>query len=185
MQAGLLLLALVLTGVILVMILNPGFVNHLLTPVFQYISLFAILWDDNPWGALKFLLNKSLLAFAYKDPRSGLNLWTLEFDSITTLTYITVALVAAWIIQSCQPRKLRDPAAIFGLVGMGLIAFSVSYMTSIAHCSGPTWVGFVSLYGLGFDEFELYPAYQISCAALGLALLGTALYKMFTPAVRS
>jgi hypothetical protein len=58
--------------------------------------------------------------------------------------------------------------ALWGLV---LVAFSVTYMTSIEHCAGPTWTGFVALYGLGYSQFELNPLWQALCAVAGLLLM--------------
>jgi len=44
-------------------------------------------------------------------------------------------------------------------------------MSVVDHCAGPTWAGFVALYGIGASEFQLYPAYQIIAAVSGVALL--------------
>jgi len=173
-SAFFLVLSIVL-GLALIMLLNGGLVNHILTPILQYLSLFSILWDENPRGALQFILTKSVIAFTHKDPRSGLNLWTFEFDSITLAVYVLVAVFGGRLLLKLRanPRTHRWAGAT-GLTGCALLLFSVSYMTSIDHCSGATWVGFVSLYGLGFDEFELYTVWQWLCAGLGcLALAGS------------
>lgn len=154
------------------MILNGGLVNHLLTPVLQHISLFTVLWDENPMRAVQFLLTKSVIVFAHKDPRSGLNLWTYEFDSITLCVYIIIAFFCGKFVFKflVNPRRYRR-AALLGLLGSLLILISISYMTVIEHCAGATWVGFVSMYGMGFDEFELYPFWQWLCAGLGIIAL--------------
>lgn len=165
----------VAAGLASIVLLNGGMVNHVLIPIAQYMSLFAILWDDNPLGALQFLLTKSVITFTHKDPRSGLNLWTYEFDSITIAVYALVAGFGGRLLLKLfsNPRNYRW-AAIVGLSGCALVIIAASYMTSIEHCSGATWVGFVSLYGMGFDEFELYPVWQWLCAGLGvLALAGS------------
>jgi hypothetical protein len=162
-------------GLILIMLLNGGIVNHILIPIAQYLSLFTILWDEKPLGALQFLLTKSVITFAHKDPRSALNLWTYEFDSITIIIYALVAGFGGRLLLKffSHPRNYRW-ATIVGLSGCTLVIFSVSYITSIAHCSGATWAGFVALYGMGFDEFELYPFWQWLCAGLGcIALAGS------------
>jgi hypothetical protein len=59
------------------------------------------------------------------------------------------------------------PMLIFFLCAF-MISFSVSYMTVLEHCSGATWVGFVTLYGLGINEFDLYPVYQFIFAIIGI-----------------
>ena len=164
----------VIVGLLLIMLLNGSLVNHILIPIAQYLSLFAILWDENPLGALQFLLTKSVVAFAHKDPRTGLNLWTYEFDSITLIVYALVAGYGGRLLLkfSNNPRNYRWATAA-GLTGCALVMTSVSYMTSIEHCSGATWVGFVSMYGMGFNEFELYTYWQWLCASLGLLALAS------------
>jgi hypothetical protein len=163
----------VIVGLVLIMLLNGGMINHILIPIAQYLSLFTILWDEKPLGALQFLLTKSVVTFAHKDPRSGLNLWTYEFDSITIIVY---ALAAGFggrlLLKFINNPRSYGWATVVGLTGCTLVIASVSYMTSIEHCSGATWVGFVSMYGMGFDEFELYPIWQWLCAGLGCLALG-------------
>ncbi|MCG6968210.1 MAG: hypothetical protein LJE85_00450 [Gammaproteobacteria bacterium] len=173
-SAGFMFISIVL-GLVSIMLLNGGVVNHVLLPVAQYWSLFTVLWNDNPLGALQFLLTKSVISFTHKDPRSGLNLWTYEFDSITIIIYALVSGFGGRLLLKffTNPRSYRW-ATVVGLIGCTLVMVSASYMTSIKHCSGATWVGFVSLYGMGFDEFELYPLWQWLCAGLGcLALAGS------------
>jgi hypothetical protein len=170
----------ILLGLIAVMALNGGVVNHLLTPVFQYTSLFGILWDEKPMGALQFIVTKSVIAFAHKDPRSGLNLWTYEFDTISLFVYLVGALAAGYFLHTALTggKVFKARSLWLGLAGCALVLASVSYMTSIEHCSGATWVGFVAMYGMGFDEFELYPAWQWATAVLGLTCLAAAAYAV-------
>ncbi|MGD8559776.1 MAG: hypothetical protein PVF34_13550 [Gammaproteobacteria bacterium] len=167
-----------LAGLVPVMLLNGKIVNHVLTPVVQYLGMFKLIWPEQPLGSLQFLATKSLFAFAHNDPRSGLNLWTLEYDSYTVLVYIGVSVMLGWAISHYQQaRALVSPAAlVLSLTGGIFLSMSISYMTVIDHCSGATWVGFVTLYGLGFDEFELYYAYQITCAVIGIVLISAGLW---------
>jgi hypothetical protein len=160
-----------ITGLVIVMALNGKLVNHTLAPVFQFLGIFQIIWPEHPLDSLHFLATKSLFAFSHYDPRSGLNLWTLEYDSYTLLVYASLSVLMGWVIATYRQQAISipyGPAITCGL-GVLLAALSISYMTVIDHCSGATWVGFVALYGMGFDEFELYPVYQIICAALGTA----------------
>lgn len=181
------LLASFALGLLMVMLLNGSIVNYILTPVFQYTSLFGVLWDDNPLGALQFIITKSIFTFAYKDPRSGLNIWTYDFDGITLAFYIAVSLLAGYAIYSYL--KQRDPYLKTGLMlcvaGSALILFAVSYMTAIEHCSGATWVGFVAMYGIGFDEFELYPLWQWLCGVTGIILFVGGAFFLKKPATES
>jgi hypothetical protein len=158
-------------GVLLTMILNGTMMNHALTPIFQFLGIFQIIWPEQPMSSLNFLATKSLFAFAHQDPRSGLNLWTLEYDTYTLLVYVTVSAILGWTITNYRNQAISIPVGPLYCIFAGgiLVALSMSYMTVIDHCSGATWVGFVALYGMGFDEFELYPAYQIVCAAVGIA----------------
>lgn len=159
-----------LLGLLLVMLLNGKIVNHSLTPVFQYTGMFSLLWPEHPLGSLHFLATKSVFAFAHNDPRSGLNLWTLEYDSYTLLAFVVLSLILGWIVTSSRQQATSVPAGalVSSITGIVLLAISISYMSVIDHCSGPTWVGFVALYGMGFDEFQLYPAYQFVCAGIGI-----------------
>jgi hypothetical protein len=160
-------------GLVCVILLNKGNLNHVLTPIFQYFGIFRLIFPDQPIGALQFILSKSLVAFAHKDPRSALNLWTYEFDGITVLVYLLSSLTLGY----CFALYLRsENRGSFGplftsIAGAVLLLFSVSYMTVIEHCSGATWAGFVALYGLGFDELALFPAYQWLNGGLGTVLL--------------
>lgn len=178
-----LMLGVLVSGLILIMLLNGSLINHLLTPVLQYTSLFKILWQENVIGAMQFLLNKSLLTFAHQDPKSGLNVWTFEFDSYTTAVYIVASLVAGKVVAQHRFNKYTTTGntLAFTLTGLCLLVLSMSYMTQIDHCSGATWVGFVGLYGLGLDEFQLYPVYQIIIGITGLGLLATGFYKSRKP----
>ena len=175
LSSGFFFLVSIIIGLSLIMMLNGGIVNHVLTPALQYLSLFSILWDEKPMGALQFLLTKSVIVFTHKDPRSGLNLWTYEFDSITIIVYALVSVYGGRLLLKffSNPRNYRW-ATVLGLTGCALVIFSASYMTAIEHCAGATWVGFVSMYGMGFNEFELYPFWQWLCAGLGcLAVAGS------------
>ena len=154
------------------MLLNENIINHVSTPIAQQISLFSVLWDENPLQASGFLLTKSVVTFAHKDPRSGLNLWTYQFDAITLLTYGLSAIFGGRLMLKFHfnPGNCRL-ATLLGLCGCVITMLSASYMTVIEHCSGATWVGFVSLYGMGFSEFQLYPMWQWLCAGLGVMML--------------
>lgn len=168
--SAIILLAHFVVGLLIVMVLNGKLVNHILTPILQFLGIFQIIWPQQPMDSLHFLATKSLFAFAHHDPRSGLNLWTLEYDSYTLIIYIVLSILLGWVIATYRRQAISIPVgpAIACTAGIFFIATAVSYMTAIDHCSGATWVGFVALYGMGFDEFELYPAYQIICAALGI-----------------
>lgn len=179
--SGLLLLLLVAIGLLLVMLLNGGVVNHVLTPFLQYTSLFTVLWNDKPLGAMRFMLHQPLLTFTYKDPRSTLNLWTYDFDAITTLVYVVACLVAGRIVAQywfAKQRVAYRVALALALGGLTLTVLSTTYMSVIEHCAGPTWVGYVSMYGLGWDVENRYPAYQIVLASVGVVLLGLGYYQI-------
>jgi len=169
-----------ITGLLLAMMLNGNLVNHVLTPIFQYIGIFKLIWPEQPFGALQFIATKSLLAFAYQDSRSGLNLWTLEYDSITLAIFAIISLALGWVFARVYALKPHYKSAyvIISIIGALFVAFSVSYMTNIEHCSGATWAGFVALYGVGFNEFELFPIYQWISATIGITLLGWGVFAI-------
>ena len=186
LYSGLIFIGLFVVGLFIVTLLNKGWVNHLLNPVGAYFSMFQLIWPEQPLAALEFILTKSFIVFAHKDPRSGLNLWTLEYDAITLTVYLLVSLLIGWMLSRAPSHDARRNYRISirgrfaALLGGSLLALSVTYMTGIEHCSGATWVGFVSLYGLGFDGFDLYPAYQWIIFLLGAGLMAIGLRKRAT-----
>lgn len=175
--SALLLLSFFIVALLAVALLNGGWPNHLLNPVAGYFSMFQLIWPEQPLGALQFIATKSFVVIAHQDPRSQLNLWTLEYDAITLAVYVLAALLGGWLAGRALLDKGKLAGLVNALLGSGLLALSVTYMSAIEHCSGPTWVGFVSLYGMGFDGFELYPFYQWLVALLGIGLLGRGLLQ--------
>jgi len=179
------LLAHFVVGLLIVMLLNLNFVNHTLTPVFQYLGLFKLTWPEQPLGSLHFLATKSILVFSHYDARSALNLWTLEYDFYTLVVYIVVSLSLGRIMANQRNSSSKLPRNIllsFVVAGF-LVSFSMSYMTVLEHCSGATWVGFVTLYGIGLNEFQLFPIYQVICALIGI--LGFISLLMRVSAIKS
>lgn len=174
---AMLLTAFFVLGLLSVMLLNGGWVNHLLTPVAGYWSMFQLIWAEQPLQALQFILTKSLFAFAHHDPQTGLNTWTLEYDAVTLGVYLVAALLGARLLlpKAVTGRGERGMGA--GLAGMAGLVLSVTYMTAIDHCAGPTWIGFVIAYGLGADGFELSWWWQGGLGAIGLGLLGYGLWR--------
>lgn len=169
----------VIAYTLMIALLNGGVPNRILTPLPQYYSLFSVLWDENAWAALLLMIHKSFFVIAHKDPRSGLNLWTMDIDAISFGIYLIVAwLLSGRLLLSRQQLSNQRRTLILSaaLIGSAMVFLSVSYMSVIAHCAGPTWAGFVSLYGMGASEFELYPAYQISLAIVGGLLFAASVY---------
>jgi len=172
--AAIILFGYVILYTFLIFILNGGAPNRILTPLPQYYSLFAALWDENAWAAFLLMIKKSFFIIAHKDPRSGLNLWTMDLDSITFIVYLTIA----WLLsgrlklkRENQEKAMKRLSLASAFAGSALIFFSISYMSVVDHCAGPTWAGFVALYGMGASEFQLYPAYQFGLAGIGVGLL--------------
>jgi len=159
-----------LLGLIIVMVLNGSIVNHSLTPIMQYLGVFSLTWPEQPMGSLHFLATKSILVFSHYDPRSSLNLWTLEYDFYTLLVYLVVSLIVGRVLAVYINDSGNMPfkAVISFIISAFFISLSISYMTVLEHCSGATWVGFVTLYGIGLDEFQLFPIYQVICAIIGI-----------------
>lgn len=168
-RAFVVLLALLVGETALIALLNREIPNNLLAPITQYLPMFSIIWDDNPWAALEVLADKSLLAVGHFDQRSGLYLWTLEFDTLSLLLHIAGAFIIARFIT------LSGAARILVLTGVGLLLLSHTYVTVMAHCAGPTWAGFVALYGLGVEKFPVNSIWQWAAAMGGIGLLASAL----------
>lgn len=166
LSAGLFALLMV-TALLLVMALNGSVVNHVFSPLEEVLPMFRLVWGDNPPGALAFLANKSLFAFAHLDAHSGLNHWTLQFDALSLIGYAVAALLGGRVIAYGGRQDGRGLALL--LAALTGLVFSVTYASNIAHCAGPTWVGFVTLYGLGFFGFETPIYWQWLLAVPSLA----------------
>lgn len=175
--SGLLFISFFIVGLIVITLLNGGVVNHLLFPIGANISMFQLIWPEQPLGALEFILTKSVFVFAHQDPRSGLNLWTLQYDSITLTVYLLAALLGGHFVNRARQSAQGNAGLLRGLLGLALLVLSFTYMTAIEHCAGATWIGFVSLYGLGFSGFDFYPYYQGVFAVIGLGLLAWGFIK--------
>lgn len=175
--SSLIFIAFFVIDLIVITLLNTGWVNHILNPVGAAVSMFRLIWPEQPLAALQFILSQSFVVLAHKDPRSALNLWTLEYDAITLFVYFIVALLLGRMFTRTPSHDADRNFSIStrghrtSLLGAGLLIFSVTYMTAIEHCSGATWVGFVALYGMGFDGFDLFPIYQWIIFLLGAGLL--------------
>lgn len=173
-------------GLISITLLNKGWVNHILNPVGAAVSMFQLIWPEQPLAALEFLLTQSFVVLAHKDPRSALNLWTLEYDAITLLVYFGAAILLGRLLtrppehDASRDYSISTHGHFTAILGVSLLVSSVTYMTAIEHCSGATWVGFVMLYGLGFDGFELFPAYQWILFLIGVSLFAFGLRKQTT-----
>ena len=85
-------------AVLLLTILNPGYINPIILPIFQYSGIIKFLWQDSIYTALVFISTKSLFAFTYQDPVSKLNLWTYEFDLITIFVYLLMSMYGAKLL---------------------------------------------------------------------------------------
>jgi len=163
---------------LLLAILNREIVNNLLFPISQYVPMFSVIWKDNPWAALQILADKSVLAVGHYDSLSGLYLWTLEFDALSLLLHLLGAIVIA--------KLIARPLHILGwaVAGAALVVLSHTYVTVMAHCAGPTWAGFVALYGLGVEKFPVNSTWQWLFFATGVALVVIARRLAVSPATR-
>lgn len=159
----------VLIALLLVMLINGSWVNHLLFPAGSYLSMFQLLWQDNPLGSLQFIVTKSFITFAHNDPRSSLNLWTLDFDGVTLAVYLLAAVLGGRLLL--PERGRAKPRLFITLAGILALVFSATYMSVLAHCAGPTWAGFVTLYGLGAEELTVTPVWQLLLGGAGLGIL--------------
>ena len=183
LYSGLIFVAFFVIGLAAITLLNKGWVNHVLNPVGASISMFQLIWPEQPLAALEFILSQSFVVLAHKDPRSALNLWTLEYDAITLFVYFIVAILLGRMLTRAPSHdadrnfSISTRGRLTSLLGASMLVFSVTYMTAIEHCSGATWVGFVALYGMGFDGFDLFPIYQWILFILGAGLLIAGLRK--------
>jgi len=174
LMSTLLFISFFVIGLVAMTLLNGGVVNHMIFPIGADIAMFQLIWQEQPLSALEFIVTKSLFVFAWQDPRSGFNLWTLQYDSITLIVYLFAALTGGRLISRARQTPQHNTGQLHGLSGVALLVVAFTYMTAIEHCSGATWVGFVGLYGMGFSNFEFYPYYQgiLTLSGLGLLIWG-------------
>jgi len=175
--SGLLLLGFFVLSLLPIMLLNGGWVNHMLTPVGSYLPMFQLIWQEQPLGALQFILTKSFIAFAHRDMQTGLDIWTLEYDALTLGVYLIAALLGGRLLLPLVRNGRGERGMLVGLTGMAGLVLAFTYMTSIDHCAGPTWIGFVIAYGLGADGFELSWWWQGVLGTISLGLLGYGLWQ--------
>ncbi len=175
--SGLLLLGFFVLGLLTVMLLNGGWVNHVLSPVGSYVPMFQLIWTEQPLAALQMILSKSVIAFAHRDMQAGLNVWTLEYDTLTLGVYLVAALLGGRLLLPLARDGKSGGGMVPGLAGVAGLVLAFTYMTSIEHCAGATWAGFVLAYGLGADDFELSWWWQGMLASAGLGLLGYGLWR--------
>jgi len=171
------LIGIITASTALLSILNTGYFNRLVIPIGNYIPMMKLLWQDSFTGAIQFVSTKSLFALAYLDPRSHLNLWTYEFDTISLGVYFISSMYLARTFKTHTQTSAGNLLAL-KVIGSVLILLSVSYMSVIQHCAGPTWIGFVAAYGFGFEGFDHQGIWQILFALCGIVLiLFSHLYK--------
>jgi len=110
--------------------------NHLSSPLIDFIPTFVITWSDNWYLSLKLLLSHSFIVIGHHDAHSDLNIWTISYYPITLFVYALASTLAGMCLvsQKCQGRKIQIFTALFVAV------FSVTYISMIEHCAGPTWV---------------------------------------------
>lgn len=171
------LIIILLTG--LMVIANLSFFNNLQFPITNMLALLPDMIAQSPWQTLVIFSNKTILAIGNADMRSGLYLWTLELDLNTILTYAITAGLAAWIFHNL-PYKSRENQFIhlWTFAALGLLILSRTYVTVLAHCAGPTWIGYVALYGLGFEEITLTSTWQWLLAIAAFLIAAVLLKKI-------
>ena len=170
--------AALLVETLVLAVLNREMVNNVLFPVTQYLSMFSVIWKDNPWAALQILADKSILAIGHYDTHSGLYLWTLEFDALSLLLHLMASMLIANMIA------LRWRILGWALGGAALMVISHTYVTVMAHCAGPTWAGFVALYGLGVEKFPVNTLWQWLIFIAGIVLIIIARGRSASPATK-
>jgi hypothetical protein len=155
----------ILSLLCIMMIANVGLVNNVNAPIINSLSIFPIMFEQN-------------VSFGQFDPRSGLYLWTLEMDFNTLLAYAAVAIISTPLLHAASASQTNNRSTTaWILTGLLILIFTRTYVTVLAHCAGPTWIGYVVLYGLGADELELTSMWQWLLAIAGCILIFVAIKK--------
>ena len=162
----------------IMMIANVGLVNNVNSPIINSLSIFPIMFEQNAWETIFIFSNKTLISFGQFDPRSGLYLWTLEMDFNTLLAYAAVAIISTPLLHAASASQTNNrTTTAWILTGLLILIFTRTYVTVLAHCAGPTWIGYVVLYGLGTDELEITSMWQWLLAIAGCILIFVAIKK--------
>ena len=162
----------------IMMIANVGLVNNINAPIINSLSIFPIMFEQNAWETIFIFSNKTLVSFGQFDPRSGLYLWTLEMDFNTLLAYAAVAIISTPLLHAASASQTNSRSTTaWILTGLLILIFTRTYVTVLAHCAGPTWIGYVVLYGLGTDELEITSMWQWLLAIAGCILIFVAIKK--------
>lgn len=166
---GLVLVAAAVGGAVLaVMALHGRPVNRLYSPMIEYLPMFKLIFRDDALTALRLVSDKPLVAFAHLDAYSRLHLWTLEFNALSIAGYLGAAFALAYVItRASVTGRVRACSAGAAVT----LVIALTYVTSIGHCSGPTWAVLVALYGLGFSEIEAGDYAQWAMGAMAVAAL--------------
>ena len=168
----------ILSLLCIMMIANVGLVNNVNAPVINSLSIFPIMFEQNAWETIFIFSNKTLISFGQFDPRSGLYLWTLEMDFNTLLAYAAVAIISTPLLHAVSASQTNSRSTTaWILTGLLILIFTRTYVTVLAHCAGPTGIGYVVLYGLGADELELTSMWQWLLAITGCILIFVAIKK--------
>ena len=168
----------ILSLLCIMMIANVGLVNNVNSPIINSLSIFPIMFEQNAWETIFIFSNKTLISFGQFDPRSGLYLWTLEMDFNTLLAYAAVAIISTPLLHAASASQTNSRSTTaWILTGLLILIFTRTYVTVLAHCAGPTWIGYVVLYGLGADELEITSMWQWLLAIAGCILIFVAIKK--------
>ena len=168
----------ILSLLCIMMIANVGLVNNVNSPIINSLSIFPIMFEQNAWETIFIFSNKTLISFGQFDPRSGLYLWTLEMDFNTLLAYAAVAIISTPLLHAASASQTNSRSTTaWILTGLLILIFTRTYVTVLAHCAGPTWIGYVVLYGLGTDELEITSMWQWLLAIAGCILIFVAIKK--------
>ena len=132
----LLFISLILLEIVLIAVISGDIPNHVTSPFIDFIPTFFITWSDNWYSSLKILFSHSFMVIGHHDAHSDLNLWTIAYYPVTLFVYALASILAGCCLasQKCQRRKIQIFSALI------MVAFSVTYISMIEHCAGPTWV---------------------------------------------
>lgn len=107
-------------------------------PMFAFLTLFKVLWEQNALEALRLLAVQPVFEVAHVDAETELGLWRIYFYLPAIFMHVLVAaiLVLAW---KRVPRT--NMLRWFGIIASVLILLmATTYVNLAVHCSGPTWL---------------------------------------------
>ena len=112
--------------------------NEVTSPFGELFSTLRNSWTGNWTISLKLLFSQPIVVIAHRDYHSDLTLWTIAYYPITLLVSLLMSFLFGLVLLfRCNKKAMIYPQLIAAIL---ITLFSVTYISMLEHCSGPTWI---------------------------------------------